>query len=108
MARANRQHLPGCVWHITHRCHKREFLLKFDKDKKRWIHWLFEAKNRFGLMILDFTVTSNHIHLKAIGRIELVNNEGYELRKSQSPYNRVFDPEKCSLRLKNDHIWHFS
>ncbi len=47
MARANRHHLPGYVWHITHRCHKREFLLKFDKDKKRWIHWLFEAKKRF-------------------------------------------------------------
>jgi REP element-mobilizing transposase RayT len=37
--------------------------LKFDKDKRRWIHWLFEAKKRFGLTILDYTVTSNHIHL---------------------------------------------
>jgi putative transposase len=63
MARANRHHLPGYVWHITHRCHKREFLLKFDKDKKRWIHWLFETKKRFGLKILNYTVTSNHIHL---------------------------------------------
>ena len=63
MTRANRHHLPGYVWHITHRCHKREFLLKFDKDKRCWIQWLFEAKKRFGLMILNFTVTSNHIHL---------------------------------------------
>ena len=63
MARANRHHLPGYVWHITHRCHKKEFLLKFDKDKKRWIDWLFEAKKRFGLCILNYTVTSNHIHL---------------------------------------------
>jgi hypothetical protein len=22
------------VWHITHRCHKKELLLKFEKDKK--------------------------------------------------------------------------
>jgi len=35
-------------------------------------------------------------------------NEGYELKEPQSPYNRVFDPEKCSLRLKNDHIWQVS
>jgi len=63
MARANRHHLPGYVWHITHRCHKKEFLLKFEKDKKRWINWLFEAKKRFGLCILNYTVTSNHIHL---------------------------------------------
>jgi putative transposase len=27
MPRANRYFLPGYVWHITHRCHKREFLL---------------------------------------------------------------------------------
>lgn len=62
MARANRHHLPGYVWHITHRCHKREFLLKFDKDKNRWIHWLVEAKKRYGLKILNFTVTSTHVH----------------------------------------------
>jgi hypothetical protein len=35
----------------------------------------------------------------------LENNGGYELKEPQNPYNRVFDPEKCSLRLKNDHIW---
>jgi REP element-mobilizing transposase RayT len=63
MARANRHYLPGYVWHITHRCHKREFLLKFSKDKKRWLSWLFEAKKRYGLSILNYTVTSNHIHL---------------------------------------------
>ena len=45
---------------------------------------------------------------EAIGRRELENNEGYELKESQNPYNRVFDPEKCSLRLKNDHIWQVS
>ena len=27
MARANRHYIPGYVWHITHQCHKREFLL---------------------------------------------------------------------------------
>ena len=261
MARANRHHLPGYVWHITHRCHKREFLLKFDKDKARWIHWLFEAKKRYGLTILDFTVTSNHIHLlvydgkvnniptsiqliagrtgreynqrknrkgafwedryhatavktgkhlisclayidlnmvragvvqhpcewgyggyceiqnprqrytlidrqkltalldikdndqlaeyhrkwveevlkngtnqrdakwtqsiavgdkefvtetkaklgsRAIGRREEENDEGYELNESPSPYNFVFDPKTCALRLKNDHLWQVS
>ena len=63
MPRANRHYLPGYIWHITHRCHKREFLLKFSKDKQRWLNWLFEAKRRFGLCILNYNVTSNHIHL---------------------------------------------
>ncbi|MBU1209066.1 MAG: transposase [Proteobacteria bacterium] len=63
MPRANRYYLPGHVWHITHRCHKREFLLKFARDRRRWLEWLFEAKKRFGVSILNYSVTSSHIHL---------------------------------------------
>ena len=63
MARANRHYLPGHVWHITHRCHKRDFLLKFAKDRYRWLQWLLEARKRYGLLILNYTLTANHIHL---------------------------------------------
>ena len=54
---------PGYIWHITHRCHKQEFLLKFHRDRRRWLYWLFEAKKRYGLKVLNYVVTSNHIHL---------------------------------------------
>lgn len=63
MARAKRHYIPGHVWHITHRCHKREFLLKFAKDRHRYLQWLYEAKKRYNLVILNYVVTSNHIHL---------------------------------------------
>lgn len=63
MPRANRYHIPGYIWHLTHRCHKKEFLLKFSKDRRRWIEWLFQAKHRYGLRILNYIVTCNHIHL---------------------------------------------
>ncbi len=63
MARANRHYLPGLIWHITHRCHRRQYLLKFARDRRTWIGWLFEARKRFGLSVLDYMVTSNHIHL---------------------------------------------
>lgn len=63
MARANRHYIPGHVWHLTHRCHKREFLFKFAKDRLRWMQWLYEARKRYGLVILDYIVTSNHTHL---------------------------------------------
>jgi len=65
MPRANRNFVPGLVWHVTHRCHKKEFLLKFRRDKMLWIGWMHEAKRRFGLIILNFMITSNHIHLMA-------------------------------------------
>ncbi len=61
MPRANRSFLRGHVWHVTHRCHKRGFLLKFGKDRRRWRHWLFEARKRHGLCVLNYTVTSNHV-----------------------------------------------
>jgi putative transposase len=63
MPRANRHYIPGYVWHITHRCHKKEFLLKFARDRRRWLQWLFEANKRYGLRVLNYTVTSNHVHL---------------------------------------------
>lgn len=63
MARANRYFLQGNIWHITHRCHKKEFLLKFQKDREFWMQWLFEAKKRFKIVVLNYIVTSNHIHL---------------------------------------------
>jgi hypothetical protein len=52
--------------------------------------------------------TKAKLAAKAIGRRKLENNEGYGPKERQSPYNRFFDPEKCSLRLKNDHFWKVS
>jgi len=57
MPRANRHFLPGHVWHITHRCHHKQFLLKFARDRRRYVHWVFEAKKRFGLSVLNYVVT---------------------------------------------------
>ena len=63
MPRANRHFLPGHVWHLTHRCHQKAFLLKFARDRRCYLSWVFEAKKRFGLSVLNYMVTSNHIHL---------------------------------------------
>ncbi len=63
MARANRHIIPGQVWHLTHRCHDQKWLLKFAKDRRRWLYWLYEARKRYGLLVLNYVITSNHIHL---------------------------------------------
>lgn len=63
MPRAHRQFVAGHVWHITHRCHERSFLLENDEDRSRYLHWLAEARERYGLSVLDYVVTSNHVHL---------------------------------------------
>src|ERR1041384_772294 len=63
MPRANRYFLPHYIWPITHRCHQRKFLFTFARKRRRYLHWLFEARKRFGLCVLDYIVTSNHVHL---------------------------------------------
>ena len=63
MPRGRRYYIPGHVWHITHRCHKKEFLLKFANDRQVWLDWPFEARKRFGTVILNYAATSNHVHL---------------------------------------------
>jgi putative transposase len=61
--RANRFYLPNCVWHLTHRCHDRKFLLRFECDRLRWKYWLYRARKRYGLVVLNYMATANHVHL---------------------------------------------
>lgn len=90
MPRATRVHLPGHVWHITHRCHKREYLLRFAKDRKRWRHWLYVARVRYGLCVLNYIVTSNHIHLlvKDRGEGEIARSMQLVAGQTAQQYNR--------------------
>jgi putative transposase len=66
MTRANRHYIPGYVWHITHRCHRRQFLFKFSKDRHRYLQWLYQARKRYGLTVLNYMITSNHVHLLVV------------------------------------------
>ena len=90
MARANRHYIPGYVWHITHRCHQKEFLLKFSRDRRRFIKWLYEAKKRYGLSILNFSITSNHIHLLVFDNGNEVISKSMQLvaGRTGQEYNR--------------------
>jgi putative transposase len=65
MPRANRYIVPGNVYHLTHRCHDREFLLKFAKDRAGYRQRLREAVVELDLSLLSYNITSNHVHLIA-------------------------------------------
>jgi REP-associated tyrosine transposase len=70
MPRANRVFVKGYIWHVTHRCHQQAFLLKFERDRRCWRNWLFEARRRYGLCVLSYIATSNHVHLLIVDRGE--------------------------------------
>jgi REP-associated tyrosine transposase len=66
MARANRVRGDGSeggVFHITHRCHNREFLLKFARDRDAYREKLRKHLKKYDVWLLDYCVTSNHAHL---------------------------------------------
>lgn len=90
MPRANRYFLPGHVWHITHRCHQSQFLLKFARDRRCWRFWLFQARKRYGLCVLNYIVTCNHIHLLVQDRGEREIARSMQLIQSRTAqkYNR--------------------
>ncbi len=62
MPRANRYLLPGHVVHLTHRCHNREFFLKFQRDRRAYRWWLWEALRRHPVSLLAYALTSDHVH----------------------------------------------
>lgn len=48
---------------MTHRCHNRTFLLKFARDRDAYRSTLRKQRRQFNLFILDYCITSNHVHL---------------------------------------------
>jgi putative transposase len=80
MPRANRHFLTGYVWHITHRRHKKDYLLKFTRGRQSYLRWLFEAKNRFAVSVLNYIVTCNHFLCGVPHNTDLVNpDRGFQL-----------------------------
>lgn len=90
MPRANRCFLPGYVWHITQRCHQREFLFRFSQDRRGWLRWLYEARRQYGLRVLNYVVTSNHIHLLVhdAGKGEIARSMQLVAGRTAQAYNR--------------------
>jgi len=64
MSRKPRNWVDGACYHITHRCHEKQFLLKFAKDRELYLSYLQKMKRKFpNVKVLNYVVTSNHIHL---------------------------------------------
>jgi putative transposase len=57
--------VPGFAYHLTHRCHKRKFLLKFALDRQRYRMRLRQALLDSSAALLSYNITHNHVHLIA-------------------------------------------
>jgi putative transposase len=54
MSRAHRLPEGGGVFHLTHRCHNRAFLLKFARDRNAYRAKLREHLQQHELWLLDY------------------------------------------------------
>jgi len=63
MPRRKRGWVDNACYHITHRCHNREFLFRYKKYRQFYLRHLFEMQKRYRIDVLDYIVTSNHVHL---------------------------------------------
>ena len=106
MPRAKRHFIPGYIWHITHRCHKREFLLKFAKDRHRYLQWLYQARKKYGLKILNYMVTSNHTHLLVVddGDRDVIPNSMKSAMWPFCGYNEIQEPRRKNVLIDYERL----
>jgi len=72
MPRANRYFIPGKCYHLTHRCHDREFLLRFACDRNHCRRVIWKSLKRFPVDVLGYCVTSNHTHFLVYIELNMV------------------------------------
>jgi putative transposase len=63
MPRGNRLSGDGGIFHVTHRCHNKVHLLRFARDRDAYRAKLMEHLPQYDVSILDYCLTSNHVHL---------------------------------------------
>ncbi|MFC1763154.1 transposase [Planctomycetota bacterium] len=63
MPRANRYLLSNRIYHVTHHCHDRRFLLKFARDRNDYRLMALQMSQRYDVTFLQYCLTCNHVHL---------------------------------------------
>lgn len=95
MPRSSDYLLPGYTYHLTHRCHDRQFLLKFAQDRDVYREWLRVGVQRYRVPVYGFCITSSHVHVLAhVDSVESVSRlmhlasgstaKRYNLRKGRT------------------------
>ena len=115
MPRANRYMLPGRSYHLTHRCHNRQFLFCFARDRDEYRRRLRKAVREFEVSLLTYCETSNHTHLllrardpaRVSGLMQKLEGEFakyYNIRKHRSGafWNGRYH---CTMIDGDEHLW---
>jgi len=115
MPRANRYFVPGKLYHLTHRCHDREFLFKFARDRNQYRQLLWSTVRAFPVRVLAYCLTSNHTHVLAVSEAETAVSDWMQQMEGEfaQSYNRrkhrsgAFweDRYHCTMIEEELHAW---
>jgi putative transposase len=93
MPRSNRYMLPDHIYHLTHRCHDRSFLLRFARDRSEYRHRLREGLEQYRVALLGYCITSNHIHV--IARAKEPTAISRMMQKVQGEFAQSYNTRKA-------------
>ncbi len=63
MARSLRVEFPGALYHVISRGVERKNIFATKKDRKRFIHYLKENLERYGVILYAYILMDNHYHI---------------------------------------------
>ena len=115
MPRANRYFVPGQICHLTHRCHNRQFLFRFARDRSAYRQALWASLRAAGVSVLAYCLTSNHTHVLAraespgalsqwMQELEGSFAQAYNRRKGRSGAFWA-DRYHCTMIEPGGHLW---
>lgn len=115
MPRSSQYLLEGYTYHLTQRCHNRQFLMRFARDRDVYREWLREGVKRHCVPVYGFCITGNHVHIIVhTDRIEAVSRlmhlasgataKQYNLRKGH--LGSMWEhPYQCTLVQDGAHLF---
>lgn len=94
MPRAGTYLTAGQIFHVTHRCHNRTFLLRFARDRDLYCRLLREHLGLYEVSMLGYCITSNHVHLLIRAERAALGNF---MRDVASEFARAYNRRKSRL-----------
>jgi hypothetical protein len=99
MPRANRHHIPGCVWYITHRKWLEALLVKANIRDAKWTENVAVGTESF-VRTTKATLGTRAKERKVVGE-----HGRYRLRQSASTYETNLGGENAAPRPRNQYFW---
>jgi putative transposase len=99
MPRIARTMIEGLPYHVTQRGNRREDIFFTEEDRKKYLEWLKEYSEKYGLQIWAYCLMTNHIHLVAVPRYK------DSLEKAMRPLHTKYALHINRLRNWSGHLW---